>query len=304
MKKKTLLAAVYIMSLVLVCPAASARGRQTAGNTTVTATPSRSTSTSGASARPAGGQSGAASRPATPGGNMNQGGATQRPGSSANPGGATQRPGTPNTRPQQPATPPQNNRPTPPPQYNRPTPPPPARPNGFMPGYSYRPPMPHTPPGYTYVRPTPPPGWRPSVGAPNFNTILGVALGTMLSNTVNTWYNYGYHVAGYTDNAVYLNNVNYCNVNWPNATMYYKFGCLTGSLFSSSSLSYDMSRYNYVYSMLMSQYGAPVSIQTLSGGGTSATWWGYNNTYITLSFYPEYVAGLGMRYFTTLSTGY
>lgn len=266
--------------------------------------PGSSTPSTGATQRPGNGSvttpPGNGSTTQRPGnGNATQrpgnGNVTQRPGTSMPNTGASQRPGTPNVRPSTPPTPPPPSRPN--------YPPPPPRPNGYQPGYSYRPPMPHTPPGYTYYRPTPPPSWHVSSRSPNFGTILGVALGTFFSNSINALFNSGYNVSGYTNNEVYLSNVNYCNLNWPNVTMYYNNGYLAGSLFSASSISYDPSRYNYVYNTLCSQYGYPVSSQSLSGGGMSCTWWGVGNSYITLSFYPEYISGLGTRYFTTVATG-
>lgn len=301
-------------------PAASATSARPAA-TTATPRPATGTATArpstGTATRPSGNNSSATQRPGgsaattpRPGGNTstvtpppsgNNNNATQRPGSGnvsgqrpgSNNNGASQRPGTPNVRPT-----------TPPPPQNPPHVSHPAPPTSYHPGYNYRPPRPYTPPTFHYYRPTPPPSWRPPVGAPGFNSILGITLGTIMSNAVNALFNQGYHVAGYTPNEVYLNNVNYCNVIWPNATMFYDNGLLRGSVFSNSTLSYDYSRYNYVYSYLTSMYGPPVSMQSLAGGGMSSTWWGSGNTYITLSFYPEYVNGVGTRYFTTLSTGY
>lgn len=286
MRTSALLSSAFIVCSLLVSFDVSARGRQTAGNASATSTPqSRPAATT---SRPATTQSppAATARPATP--QSRPATATTRPGSPSNSGnmGASQRPGTPNVRPSQPAPPP----------------PAPPRPNGYHPNYSYRPPMPHTPPNYMYYRPTPPPSWRPVGPVPNFNSILGIALGTFFSNSINALFNSGYNVTGYTNNQVYLSNVNYCNVTWPNVTMYYRNGYLQGSLFSASSISYDPSRYNYVYSYLTSRYGLPVSSQNLSGGGMSCTWWGNGNSYLTLSFYPEYING-ATRFFTTLSTG-
>lgn len=306
MKKVFTLVGVLMLGLTMTFATAQTRGRQNTGNNK---TPAVSTNNQ------------ATSRPSTP--NSRPAGNTGAPG---NVGNASQRPSTPNP-PSNPGNnnnfqgnPGANNRPggnppggNPPggPGYNRPnTPPPPPsgpqppRPSGYVPGYSYRPPMTYTPPSYYYYRPTPPPNWRPSYGAPTFGNILGLTLGAILSNSVNSLITGGYHVSGYNNNEVYLNNVNYCNVNWPNVTMYYNNGRLRGSLFSSSSISYDVSRYNYLYSYLTSMYGMPISSQNLNGGGMACTWWGYSDTYLTLSFYPEYVYGLGNRYFTTLSTGY
>lgn len=287
MKKIVLLTAVFIMGLALSMPT-NARGRQNVGTTTGAQTQNRpgspQSSTPGNNSQ---------AKPSTP--NNGPGG------NNFNSGGASQRPGNPNVQP--PSTPPPNgggpSRPNTPPSSTQP-----PRPGYYDPGYSYRPPMPHTPPTFTYTRPTPPPSWRPTYNSPYFNTILGVALGTYLSNSVMSWYNGGYNVTGYTNNEVYLSNVEFLNISWPNATMYYRNGILKGSLFSAATYSYDPTRYNYAYSMLTSRYGMPVTSQVLSGGGMSSTWWGYNNTYLTLSFYPETTYGYGTRYYTTLSTGY
>ena len=219
-----------------------------------------------------------------------------RPGVSA----PSQRPATPNSRPT-PQPPPPASGQQPPNAAPRPNTPP--GPTNVRPPQPPRPQMPPPPPHYNYYRPTPPPTWRPTPHAPSFNSILGIALGTMLSNSVNYLINNGYHVSGYNNNAIYLNNVMAYGVNWPNATMYYNNGYLQGSLFSTSTYSYDMSTYNYVYRNLMSAYGMPVSTQSLSNGGVSATWWGSNNSFVTLSFYPQPVQYGGLRYFTTVSTG-
>lgn len=177
------------------------------------------------------------------------------------------------------------------------------RPNGYMPNYNTVPPRPNTPPSYVYNRPTPPPTWRPTTKGFTLGNILGLAFGTMLSNSVNSLINNGYYVSGYNTNEVYLNDVNYLNINWPNGTLYYNRGYLEASMFSAATPSFDMTRYNYVYNTLVSLYGRPVTTNTLNTGGMSSTWWGYNNNYMTLSFYPEYLSGVGTYYFTTLTVG-
>ena len=315
MKTNGILYALCIAMLAALPATSQTRGRQNSGTTTQSsATKNTPTATPSQSMRPAGNQatqrpgtptgSTSATRPGTPSGSTS----TQRPGTPAptpNTGGASQRPGTPNVRPSNPQ-PPKPANPIPPKPAN-PAPPKPAPvpppPTGYHPGYNYRPPMPHTPHNYNYYRPTPPPSWRPLPGAPSFNTILGLTLGSLFSNSINYLFSQGYNVTGYTSNQVYLNNVMAYGINWPNATMYYSNGFLTGSLFSTSSVTYDMSTYNFVYSSLMAHYGMPISTQVLSGGGLSATWWGAANTYITLSFYPQVSSYGQVRYFTTLSTG-
>lgn len=322
MKKFTLLAAVFMMGLTVTTPDSNARGRQEGATPSTPARPTanRPGSTGNVQAAPP--------RPSTPN-NTSKNPSTNPPRPGSTPGSSTTvtppRPSTPNNTSKNPGgNPPRpgNNpgynpggNPPKPGGYNPPkpggyNPPPkpgastvPPRPNGYNPHYNYTPPRPHTPPSYYYFRPTPPPSWSISTASPNFGTILGIALGSMLSNSINTLFNNGYSVTGYTNNAVYLSNVYYCNVTWPEATMYYNNGFLNGSLFSASSYTYDPSRYNYVYNYLTSHYGMPISSQSLSNGGMSCTWWGNNNTYMTLSFYPEYSYG-STRYYTTLSTGY
>jgi hypothetical protein len=136
-----------------------------------------------------------------------------------------------------------------------------------------------------------------------FKSILGVALGTTISNAVNSLLNSGYTVSNYNNNTVYLTNVKMFNYTWPNATMYYTNGNLGSSEFTYSTSGYDRSRYNQVYSSLVSQYGYPVSVQNNGNNNISCTWWGYNNDYITLSFFNDYAYNGASRYYTTLYIG-
>lgn len=152
-------------------------------------------------------------------------------------------------------------------------------------------------------RPTPPPSWRPYYGCPTFNSILGVTLGTALNLSLDYLFNSGYSIMGYGNNQIYLSNVPVYNYSWPSATLYYGTGGgLQGSEFVYSSPGYDISRYNALYSQLVRQYGYPVSVQNTYGGVT-ATWWGYNNGYITLSFFNDTAFNGTSRYYTTLSIG-
>ena len=79
-----------------------------------------------------------------------------------------------------------------------------------------------------------------------------------------------------------------------------KIDIVTELVFSSAA--YDMSRYNLLYNSFVNQYGYPVSTQS-NNGGVSATWWGYNNGYITLSFFGDYANNGAYRYYTTVSYG-
>ncbi len=174
------------------------------------------------------------------------------------------------------------------PGHWRPMPRPPYRP--FMPAY-----RPWCPP----VRPV---GFRPYIGCPNIVSVLGVIFGTTINVTLDALYNNGYNIAGYMNNAIYLTNVSLMNVMWPNVTLSYSNGGLRGSEFTYSSPGYDMSRYNIIYNQLYRQYGQPVSTDA-SGASITTTWWGYDNGYIRLSFFPDYAYNGSSRYYTTLSIG-
>lgn len=128
-------------------------------------------------------------------------------------------------------------------------------------------------------------------------------MGTALNLSLDYLFNSGYSIMGYGNNQVYLSNVPVYNYTWPSATLYYGTGGgLQGSEFVYSSPGYDISRYNALYSQLVRQYGYPVSVQDTYGGVT-ATWWGYNNGYITLSFFNDMAFNGTSRYHTTLSIG-
>jgi hypothetical protein len=162
---------------------------------------------------------------------------------------------------------------------------------------------PYMPAHRTWYRPTPPPRFRPYRGCPSFGTILGITLGSALDYTLDRLLGAGYNVLGYAADAIYLSNVSMFNYRWPNATMYYNDGALHGSEFTYSTLGYDRSRYTLIYNDLVRQYGSPVSVQNNGSNDISATWWGYDNRYVTLSYYSDYAQDGSLRYYTTLSFG-
>lgn len=165
----------------------------------------------------------------------------------------------------------------------------------------HRPMLPPPPPNF--YRPVPPPTFRPAPQAPRFGTILGIALGSALNYTLNQLFNTGYYVTGYTNNAIYLNDVLMLNMVWPNATLQYNRGLLTGSEFVYPSPYYNTDIYYRVYNTLQSSYGIPVSMEYLAGGGMQATWFGYDGRYVSLSFQGGTAMDGQMRYYTTLSFG-
>lgn len=237
-------------------------------------------------------------RPGNSGSNNNQ-----RPNGNNHPGGNNNyRPGgNGNNRPQTP--PPANN--------HRPgngghwgnnhhhnTPPPPPPSNHHY-GHHYNRPPHHHPP---YYRPVPPPTFRPGRYYPSFNTILGIAIGTAFNASISQFYNNGYTIDGYSNNQVYLRNVSQMNYNWPEAVMYYNNGYLSGSQFMYATSYNNADRYFNLYNQFCRQYGAPVSVQN---GGTSmeATWFGYDNRYVTIRYNMGYNEWGSPCYYTTLSFG-
>lgn len=153
-----------------------------------------------------------------------------------------------------------------------------------------------------YRRPVPPPHWHPAGRYPVLSTVLGVTFGTALSISINSLVSSGYTVSGYGDDMVYLTNVPQLNLIWPDATLYYGPGGLTTSQFVYATPYSDMVRYNTAYGRLVNLYGMPVDY-TNSGGSISATWFGRNGQFVSLTFAPQYTAGGVLNYYTTLSFG-
>lgn len=150
-----------------------------------------------------------------------------------------------------------------------------------------------------YNRPVPPPRWHYHGGGPSFGTILGITLGTAISASINSLINSGYTVSSYGNDVVYLNNVPQMNYYWPEAALYYNNGMLYGSQFTYPSTFNDMTRYNNLYRAFTMQYGMPVQAVN-QGGLLSATWYGLDNRFVTLSYSSQYGGG---QFYTTLSFG-
>lgn len=180
---------------------------------------------------------------------------------------------------------------------------------GGGPGYGHvpsrpphRPYMPARP--MPYRPPMPPPGFRPAPGVSLFGSILGVTIGTAIGVTMDYLIGHGYDVTGYTNDAVYVNNVSQLNMLWPNATLYYGTGgVLQGSEFVYSTPYFDQGRYNMAYTSLVRSYGAPVSTIPLQGGGVRVNWFGYNGQFVSLQYQQAIAYDGSYRYFTTLSFG-
>lgn len=188
------------------------------------------------------------------------------------------------------------------------------RPGGYNPGHGpghghhhghhgYRPAPPprhdHWP---RYHRPTPPPHYVCRGHGPSFGSILGMVLGTAYNVSLGYLYNNGYSVAGYGNDAIYLNNVSQMNYNWPNAVLYYNNGMLASSQYIYSTAWQDTGRYNMLYNTFCNQFGYPASINN-TGLNLSATWFGYDGRFVTIQYAPGYNANGTGCYYTTLTFG-
>lgn len=178
----------------------------------------------------------------------------------------------------------------------------PGRPRPGRPAVMAPPPRPYRPIARPWSRPVPPPSWRPYRGCPVIGSILGITFGTALNLSLDYLYNNGYTVDGYGNNVVYLRNIPQMSYTWPDATLYYGNAGLERSQFIYSTAYYDLTRYNSLYNSFMGSYGAPVGYSN-AGNGFVATWFGYNNGYISLEFRPMYTSGGQLRYYTTLTFG-
>lgn len=129
-----------------------------------------------------------------------------------------------------------------------------------------------------------------------------MVLGTAYNVSLSYLYNNGYSVAGYGNDAIYLNNVSQMNYNWPNAVLYYNNGMLTSSQYIYSTSWQDTGRYNMLYNTFCNQFGYPASINN-TGLNLSASWFGYDGRFVTIQYSPGYTAnGMGC-YYTTLTFG-
>lgn len=148
----------------------------------------------------------------------------------------------------------------------------------------------------------PPRSWRPYHGCPTFSSILGITFGTALGISLDYLYNHGYTVDSYGNDVVYLRDINEMSFFWPDATLYYGSLGLQRSEFIYSTGYYDLGRYNNLYNSLVARYGAPVNISRTTNS-YAATWFGYNNGYITIEYRPMYTNAGSLRYYTTLTYG-
>ena len=161
---------------------------------------------------------------------------------------------------------------------------------------------PYRPAPCPYHRPTPPAYYRPHCHITPLQAILGVTLGAIFDTTVDIFIGRNYYIDGYSDNYLYMCDVNAYNYLWPDVMLYYNNGYLTSSQFSYSTNYFDGSRYNNVYNQLYGAYGAPAIAQNIANG-RRVTWWGYDNQYITLEFQSTYTNGYGTRYYTNIIIG-
>lgn len=156
-------------------------------------------------------------------------------------------------------------------------------------------------------RPLPPPPMRPPrrhyYRAPLIDFGLGLVYGSLLNTGLNTLINAGLNVAATVNNAIYLSNVMRYGVTWPQVTMYYNSGSLSGARYQYGSPYTNYSVYDDVYNQLVRAYGQPLNID-YDGVSRTATWWGGGNSgYVTLSFSPGYNDYGETIYYTDLLYG-
>lgn len=223
-----------------------------------------------------------------------------KPGRPSNPGNHN-RPSNPgnHTKPARPGNSGIHNRPMRPSAPHRP-----VRPSApaLPPRPAMRPHLPVRPHSSWIHRPVPPAAYRPVYRITPLQAILGITLGTTLNVTLNTLRSNNYAIQGYNDNCLYLSNVNAMGYNWPDAILYYSGGALANSTFTYATNSYNTARYNSLFASLSNQYGAPVSYNR-GNNAISATWWGYNNQYVTLELYQGICQDGYSRYITSLRIG-
>jgi len=153
-----------------------------------------------------------------------------------------------------------------------------------------------------YNRPVPPASFRPYYRLTPLQAIIGVSLGTTLNISLTNLRARNYAIQGYDNNCLYLSDISAMGYVWPDAILYYSGGMLANSTFCYATDYYDTARYNSLFSYLSNQYGAPVSYNR-GGNALSATWWGYDNQYITLELQRDVCRDGYSRYITTLRIG-
>ncbi|MBD5185849.1 MAG: hypothetical protein HDS92_04475 [Bacteroidales bacterium] len=173
----------------------------------------------------------------------------------------------------------------------------PARPPHFA-GHSRPSHFGHMPrPAVGWSRPVPPPHWKPRRAVPTIGTILGLTLGTAFDATLGYLASNNYVTSAYTPEEILVANVAAYGFSWPTARLLYSNGALYGSQYCYANPRNDRSRYNALYRSFTSTYGMPVSTTNIS-----ATWYGANNGFITLTYQPVSSGG-ALQYYTTVSLG-
>lgn len=154
-----------------------------------------------------------------------------------------------------------------------------------------------------FHRPVAPQHYHCGSRYPSFTTMLGVMIGSAIDASLYHLERNGYEIAGCSNDAIYLNNVYQMNYRWPDAVMYYdNHGCLTASRYIYATSGYNISRFMSLYNRLCNQYGYPVSTNNRDCL-RSATWFGYDGTFITIDFTHGHTAHGSPCYYTTLSYG-
>ena len=89
---------------------------------------------------------------------------------------------------------------------------------------------------------------------------------------------------------------------WPNATIFYNGGRMSGARYLFESPYQSTSEFSNVYNELCLMYGNPITVK-YSGNQREAIWWGGRNSgYVTLRYSPYY-DGTYNSYITELNFG-
>ena len=137
---------------------------------------------------------------------------------------------------------------------------------------------------------------------PGVGTILGLTIGTAFNATLNYLSANNYVTIGYTPDEIVVSDVPMYGYRWPTARLLYRNGALYGSQYVYPASRYDNSRYSSLYNHFCNMYGMPVSVSN-NGSSCSATWFGVDSGFITLSLDPLADQYGRVRYFTSVTMG-
>lgn len=168
-----------------------------------------------------------------------------------------------------------------------------------------RPPKPSSgrPDHRPWHRPTPRPDYRPNAGYRWFDDIFGLSRGISISVSLGRLAGLGFDILGYGNDDIYVRNIRQFNSLWPEAQYFYDRGMLVGAELYHSTGHHNTARYDKTYNVLVQLYGYPYSRDN-HGRSRSATWFGPDGRFITLTYDKLRAPDGSNRWFTTVAIGY